>query len=100
MLTWLKGIIPPLTTPFDERGKVWASALEAEVNHHIACGAQGICATGSTGEGAGLTPDEIFEICSITVKYARGRVPVVGGMIPDNTDEAVDLAIAAKKDRR
>jgi 4-hydroxy-tetrahydrodipicolinate synthase len=96
MLTWLKGIIPPLTTPFDERGKIWAAALEAEVNHHIACGAQGICVTGSTGEGAGLTPDETFEICSIAVKQTRGRVPVVAGMIPDTTDEAVELALAAK----
>jgi len=73
-----------------------APALEAEVDHHIACGAHGICVTGSTGEGAGLTPDEIFEICSIAVKHARKRVPVVGGMIPDTTDEAVELALAAK----
>jgi 4-hydroxy-tetrahydrodipicolinate synthase len=71
--------------------------LEAEVDHHIACGAQGICVTGSTGEGAGLTPDEVFEICAIAVKRSRGRVPVVGGMIPDNTDEAVELVLAAKK---
>ena len=97
MLTWLKGIIPPLTTPFDERGKVCAAALEAEIDYQIACGVQGICVTGSTGEGAGLTPDEIFEICSIAVKQTRGRVPVVGGMIPDTTDEAVELALAAKK---
>jgi 4-hydroxy-tetrahydrodipicolinate synthase len=97
MLTWLKGIIPPLTTPFDERGKVLATALEAEIDYQIACGVQGIGVTGSTGEGAGLTPDEIFEICSIAVKHTRDRVPVIGGMIPDNTDEAVDLARAAKK---
>jgi len=97
MLTWLKGIIPPLTTPFDEKGKVLAALLEAEVDHHIACGAQGIGVTGSTGEGAGLTPDEVFEICSIAVKRTRGRVPVIGGMIPDTTDEAVELALAAKK---
>jgi 4-hydroxy-tetrahydrodipicolinate synthase len=70
--------------------------LEAEVDHHIACGAHGICVTGSTGEGAGLTPDEIFEICSIAVKHTCKRVPVVGGMIPDTTDEAVELALAAK----
>lgn len=97
MLTWLKGIIPPLTTPFDERGKVLPAALEAEIDYQIACGAQGICVTGSTGEGAGLTPDEVFEICSIAVKQTRGRVPVVGGVIPDNTNEAVELALAAKK---
>jgi len=97
MLTWLKGIIPPLTTPFDESGKILADALEAEVDYQIACGAQGICVTGSTGEGAGLTPDEVFEICSIAVKRTRGRVPVIGGMIPDTTDEAVQLGLVAKR---
>jgi 4-hydroxy-tetrahydrodipicolinate synthase len=97
MLTWLKGIIPPLTTPFDKAGKICASALETEIDYQINCGVGGICVTGSTGEGAGLTPDEIFQICSIAVTHTRGRVPVVGGMIPDHTDEAVDLALAAKK---
>jgi len=97
MLTWLKGIIPPLTTPFDETGKVLRAALEAEIDHQIGCGARGICVTGSTGEGAGLTPDEIFEISSIAVKHNRGRVPVVGGIISDTTDEAVNLASAAKQ---
>jgi len=97
MLPWLKGIIPPLTTPFDEKGKVLAGALEAEIDYQIDCGVKGICVTGSTGEGAGLTPEEIFEICSIAVKHTRRHLPVVGGMIPDNTDEAVDLALAAKK---
>ncbi len=97
MLTWLKGIIPPLTTPFQESGKVWAKALEAEIDFHIACGAEGICVTGSTGEGAGLSPDEIFEIASIAVKHTRGRVPVIGGLIPDTTDEATVMGLAAKK---
>ena len=97
MLTWLKGIIPPLTTPFDANGKVLPALLEAEIDYQIACGAHGICVTGSTGEGAGLTADETFEICSIAVKHTGGRVPVIGGLIPDTTDEAVTLALAAKK---
>jgi 4-hydroxy-tetrahydrodipicolinate synthase len=97
MLTWLKGIIPPLTTPFDDHGKVIKASLEAEIDYQIGCGTRGICVTGSTGEGAGLTAEEIFEICSMAVKHTRGRVPVIGGMIPDTTDEAVTLALAAKR---
>lgn len=97
MLNWLRGIIPPLTTPFDGNGKVLAALLEAEIDYQIACGVHGICVTGSTGEGAGLTPEEIFEICSFAVKRSHGRVPVIGGMIPDTTDEAVALGVAAKK---
>lgn len=96
MLNWLKGIIPPLTTPFDERGGVIGNALQAEIDLHIACGAQAICVTGSTGEGAGLTPEEVHGICSIAVRHTRQRVPVIAGVIADTTDQAVALALGAK----
>lgn len=97
MISWLKGIVPPLVTPFDERGKINEAALASEVEFHIASGATGLCVGGSTGEGAGLKPEELYDLCSMCIKHAAGRVPVVGGAIPDNTDEALELSLAAKK---
>jgi 4-hydroxy-tetrahydrodipicolinate synthase len=97
VFAWLKGIIPPLVTPFDEHGKIDPSALKAEVEFQISCGATAVCVGGSTGEGAGLTPDEVFQLSSLCVEYAQGRIPVIGGAIPDTTDEAVELGLAAKK---
>jgi 4-hydroxy-tetrahydrodipicolinate synthase len=97
VLSWLKGIIPPLVTPFDEHGRIDPSALRAEIEFQISSGATAVCVGGSTGEGAGLTPDEVFQLSSLCVEYVQGRIPVIGGAIPDTTDEAVELGMAAKK---
>lgn len=97
MKSWLKGIVPPLVTPFDERGGIDPAALASEVEFHIACGVPAFCVGGSTGEGAGLKAEEVSNLCSLSVEYARGRVPVIGGVIPDTTDEAVELGLAAAK---
>ncbi len=97
MTSWLKGIIPPLVTPFDGRGKIDEAALAAEVELQISSGATAVCVGGSTGEGAGLKPEELFDLCSMCIKHVRGRIPVIGGAIPDNTDEAIELSLAAKK---
>jgi 4-hydroxy-tetrahydrodipicolinate synthase len=97
VFAWLKGIIPPLVTPFDEQGKIDPSALKAEVEFQISSGATAVCVGGSTGEGAGFTPDEAFQLCSLCVEYVQGRVPVIGGAVPDTTDEAVELGMASKK---
>ncbi|MCL5004944.1 MAG: dihydrodipicolinate synthase family protein [Acidobacteria bacterium] len=97
MMEWLKGIIPPLVTPFDQRGKIDKTALAAEAEFQISCGATAFCVSGSTGEGAGLKPQEIADLCATGVETARGRVPVIGGVIPDTTDEAIELSLAAKQ---
>jgi len=99
MKSWLKGIIPPLVTPFDEHGKIDEAALAAEVEFQISCGAKALCVGGSTGEGAGLKAEEVFDLCSMCVKHVRDRVPVIGGVISDTTDEAIELGLAAKKAR-
>ncbi|HUZ47239.1 MAG TPA: dihydrodipicolinate synthase family protein [Terriglobia bacterium] len=97
MTSWLKGIIPPLVTPFDEQGKIDEAAIAAEVEFQISCGATAVCVGGSTGEGAGLKAEELFDLCSMCIKHVQGRIPVIGGAIPDNTDEAIELSLAAKK---
>jgi 4-hydroxy-tetrahydrodipicolinate synthase len=97
MKSWLKGIIPPLVTPFDEHGKIDKAALAAEVEFQISCGAKALCVGGSTGEGAGLKAEEVFDLCSMCVEHVRDRVPVIGGVIPDTTDEAIELGLASKK---
>ena len=96
MLTWLKGIIPPLVTPYDEHARMDTEALREEVEFQIGCGVTGLCVGGSTGEGAGLKPEELFNLCSVCVQQAQNRVPVIGGAIPDTTEEAIELGLAAK----
>jgi len=97
MISWLRGVIPAVITPFDSGGRIDQEKLRAEIDFHIKCGVSALCAGGSTGEGAGLSPDEIHQLNRIFVDQARGRMPVIAGVIPDTTDEAVAGGLAAKE---
>ena len=52
------GIIPAVTTPFDERGEVDTAALAANVRFLLDAGVHGIVATGTMGEAGSLTAAE------------------------------------------
>lgn len=91
------GIIPPMVTPFNSDETIAERALQEEAEYLISVGAAGLTVTGSTGEGAGLSPDETHHAHRAVVGQARGRVPVIGGAVPDSTVEAVRLAQAARE---
>ena len=93
----LRGVIPAVVTPFDRDDKIDEKALRAELEFHLSVGCTGVCAGGSTGEGAGLSAREVRRLNEVFVDQVRGRVPVIGGIIPDNTDEAIELGLAAKE---
>jgi 4-hydroxy-tetrahydrodipicolinate synthase len=97
MVEWLRGVIPAVITPFDAEGKIDEKALRAEIDYHLSCGATALCAGGSTGEGAGMSCDDVRQLNTIFADQVNGRVPVIGGIIPDTTDEAVRLGLAAKQ---
>ncbi|MER3448872.1 MAG: hypothetical protein C4315_03555 [Chloroflexota bacterium] len=93
----IEGIIPPMVTPFDEAEELDLKALAEDVEYLIAAGVHGLAVGGSTGEGAGLEPAELYQACKTAVEVARGRVPVYGSAIPDTTREAIRLGLAAKE---
>jgi 4-hydroxy-tetrahydrodipicolinate synthase len=97
MISWLRGVIPPMVTPFDAQGEIDQEAVKSEVEFYIGCGVLGLCAGGSTGEGAGFNRDDVYNLCSRVVKEVKGRLPVIGGIIPDTTREAIELSLAAKE---
>ena len=102
-MTHIYGIVPPLVTPFDEREELDEAALRAEVRHLIErVGVHGLAVGGSTGEGHTLSTDELRRIVGAAAEEARGRVPVIAGIIVDSTRQAVergravaDLGVAA-----
>ncbi len=97
MIPWLSGVIPAVITPFDQQGNIDEKSLRAEIDYQIASGVSALCAGGTTGEGAGLSPSDVKQLVQIFVDHARGRVPVIGGVIPDTTIEAIQLGLAAKE---
>jgi 4-hydroxy-tetrahydrodipicolinate synthase len=85
----LFGIIPPMTTPFDDAGELDEDAIRAQVRFLIEAGVHGLAAGGSTGEGQTLDEDELRRLAAVTAKEAAGRVPVIAGIIVDSTRDAI-----------
>ena len=52
------GIIPAVTTPFDERGEIDAAGLAANVRFLLDAGVHGLVATGTMGEAGSLSDAE------------------------------------------
>jgi 4-hydroxy-tetrahydrodipicolinate synthase len=83
------GIIPPMTTPFDEGGEIDEAAVRAQVRWLLDRGVHGLAAGGSTGEGHTLDTDELRRLVASAVEAADGRVPVIAGIIVDSTRDAI-----------
>ena len=91
----IRGIVPPMTTPFSAAGGIDESAFRAEARFLLAAGVHGLAVAGSTGEGHALSTDEVCRLTAMAVEEADGRVPVVAGIIVDSTQQAIDRGAAA-----
>lgn len=84
-----------MVTPFDEAGDLDEAAHRAETLHLIErARVHGLAVCGSTGEGHTLTTEETRRITAWTLEEARGRVPVITGIITDSTRAAIERARA------
>jgi 4-hydroxy-tetrahydrodipicolinate synthase len=94
----LKGIIPPLVTPFTPGSQdLDEAALRAEIDYLLETGVHGLTLCGSTGEGHTLSVEETVRCAEIAVDQARGRVPVVIGIIRDSTREVIRYGEALRQ---
>jgi 4-hydroxy-tetrahydrodipicolinate synthase len=91
------GIIPPMTSPFRSDGTLDAEALRAETRYMIeGAKVHGLAVCGSTGEGHTLNTEETRCITEIVVREARGRIPIITGIITDSTCAAIERGKAVK----
>ncbi|WP_254546880.1 dihydrodipicolinate synthase family protein [Halomarina pelagica] len=95
-MTEIRGVVPPIVTPFDETGAVDADALREEIRYHLDAGVNGVSVAGSTGEGNALSVDEHEAVYSIATEEADGEVPVVAGVIATSAREATAKAERAR----
>ncbi|MEI6858860.1 MAG: 4-hydroxy-tetrahydrodipicolinate synthase [Shewanella sp.] len=93
----ISGSIVALITPLNSDGVVDYTSLEKLVEYHISQGTDAIVAVGTTGESATLTMSEHIEVVAQTVKFASGRIPVIGGNGGNATAEAIELTKAQNK---
>ncbi|MEY3073086.1 MAG: hypothetical protein RLZZ353_1282 [Actinomycetota bacterium] len=85
------GVWAILPTPFTPDGAVDLASVATCVAFQRARGATGLVALGVFGEAAALSADEMDAVLAAVVAAADG-LPVVAGLDPLGTDEAVALA--------
>ena len=87
-----RGVVPAITTPFAEDGRVDHAFLARHANWMVDAGCTGIVPLGSLGEAATLSFDEKLAIVATLVEALGDRAPVIPGIAALSTDEAVKLA--------
>lgn len=95
-LDTLKGIIPPLITPFDEQGNLDEKLIRDEIKILLDAGVDGISPGGSTGEGAAVEDDELERIIRV-IREIDAKIPIVAGVIRNSTKAALRTALIAKE---
>ncbi|WP_067672889.1 dihydrodipicolinate synthase family protein [Nocardia miyunensis] len=92
----VRGIFPPLYTPFDADGEINEAAFLADIDYQLQFPVTGLVVGGSTGEGHALSGEELTRLTRLAVERVAGRVPVVTGIITTTTRDAVARGRAAK----
>ena len=91
----MKGVIPPMITPFLENGEVDYKGLITLVNFlkkHV----HGLFITGSYGSTALLQNDERKKITELTMKTVDGAIPVIVHVGTADSRSSADLAEHAR----
>ena len=91
-----KGVLPAITTPFDDALRVDHAALAAHARWLVDAGCVGIVAGGSLGEASTLRTDEKLAVIATLVGALEGLAPVVASVAASSTAEAVDFTREAE----
>ncbi len=94
----LRGVIPPVCTPFTADYAIDEKSLRRLINYLLDGGVTGLFVLGSTSEVAYLTDKRRADVIRIAIDETAGRVPVVAGAIDMATlrvNEHVRAAVAA-----
>ena len=81
-----------MVTPFRHDGTLDEATLIRLINRQIEAGIDFLVPCGTTGESPTLSREEHLRVVELTVKVAKGRVPVLAGAGGYNTAEVIALA--------
>ncbi len=85
----LTGVLPPVTSPFDERGDLDLEGLERNIGRYNAAGLAGYLAFGSNGEAVHLTPEERSQVIATIRRAAAPGLSVIAGVNELSTRAAI-----------
>jgi len=91
----MRGVYPPMITPFDKKGDLDIDALKTLVkflSKHV----QGLFICGSYGSGPMMSLEERKLVAETTIKAAEGKVAIICHTGTTNTRETIELSLHAK----
>jgi 4-hydroxy-tetrahydrodipicolinate synthase len=94
----LRGIIPPVVTPFTAEQELDLPRLRSHIDLMLARGVHGIFVLGTTGEFYALDEHEKQAVTAAAIEHCRGRSPVYVGTGAETTREVVRLTRMAEKE--
>ncbi len=97
MPTPLNGIIPALTTPFDNRGALAVNRLHENIARYNQTGLSGYLAVGSTGESVLLERGEFEKVLAAVAEAAAPGRTLIAGTGVDSTAETISRTEVAAK---
>jgi 4-hydroxy-tetrahydrodipicolinate synthase len=95
----LKGIIPPVVTPFTAEEELDLEKLKWHIDFMLAKGVQGIFVLGTTGEFYALDEREKQEVTANAIAHVNGRCPVFVGTGAETTREVIRLTKMAEREK-
>lgn len=87
----MRGVVPPMITPFTESGDLDVDGLRTLVRF-LSEKVHGLFVTGSYGSGPMMSGEERKTVTEICVREADGKVPVVPMVGTTNSRDSVELA--------
>jgi len=92
-----EGIIPPILTPFNDDHSVDEPGYAKMIEFMIDGGVHAIIVGGTTGEYYAMTHEERVRQFHYAKEVIAGRVPMIAGVNDARTEDAADLATAARE---
>jgi len=87
----LQGIFPPITTPFDHAGNIYAAKVAHNVEKWNRTTLAGYVVGGSTGESVMLTAEEKVEMWEMVARHAAPEKLLIAGTGVESVRETVCL---------
>jgi len=88
----VKGVIPPLTTPFTENGEIYEEGLRRLLEFQIENGIHGVFLCGTYGSGPLMSLEQRKRVVEIAMDQIGKRIAVITHVGSASTADAVELA--------
>ena len=93
-----KGVMPAVTTQFNENDELDLELFKVNIKAQLDAGVHGIVLGGTLGEASTLSVEELRTLTRETVSFVNGKVPVIMNIAEQTTKAAIILAKTAEED--